>query len=398
MFNLTMKKILVNIIVLSAFSLQLVMSQEKPTASVYLLTCGPGTETYSLYGHSALRLVVPEENIDLVYNWGIFDFSTPGFAWKFARGRLQYMLGVTSYERFLQEYFLEERWVVYQKLNIGERETLELIRLIEENLKPENVSYKYDFFYDNCSTRIRDLIEKAVGGNLLYPPEKPPVELMTFRNHISRYQRNFPWLEVGIDLLLGSRTDRKASFRNSMFLPIELKDGLSQCHVRQEGKMVPLLSNPTLVVDFPPPAVKTSFFGSPLFILSLLTIVLIIVSGYFRQRKENDIIDIIVFSVFSILAVLMIFFNFFADHQQTKWNLNIIWLNPFILFCLVSLIFKKNRTVWFKLVFFLAVIFLALIVILPQAINHAFVPVIVVLILRSSVRTGFKWNPFSLPF
>lgn len=375
-----------------------IIAQEAPEAELYLLTCGPGTETYSIYGHSALRVVIPGKNSDTVYNWGVFDFSTSNFAWKFAKGRLKYSLGVSSYDRFLKEYFVEARWVVSQKLNIETDEIRKIFDLISENLKPENVSYKYDFFYDNCSTRIRDLIEKALADKMLYPPEKPSRELMTFRELIGKYEKGYPWLQLGTDLLIGSPADKKASFRNTMFLPLELKDGLSECLVRREGKMIPLLTDPVVVVDFPSPVAKERLLVSPLFILSLLLIAMIIITSALRTRKVNDIIDIVLFSVFSGLAVMMIFFNFFADHVETKWNLNIIWLSPFIFLCLISLILKKDWGAWFRVVFFLSAAFQAFIVILPQDINNASVPLILIIMLRSSIRAGFRWNPLTLPY
>lgn len=375
-----------------------IAAQEAPAAELYLLTCGPGTETYSIYGHSALRVVIPSNNSDMVYNWGVFDFATTNFAWKFAKGRLKYSLGVTSSDRFLREYFSEQRWVVSQKLNVENDEIRLISDLISENLKPENVSYKYDFFYDNCSTRIRDLIEKALGDGLVYPPEKPSRELLTFRSLIGKYEKGYPWLQFGTDLLIGSPADKKASFRNTMFLPLELKDGLSECLVRREGKMIPLLTDPVLVVDFPTPEAKEKLLASPLFILSLLLIAMIILTAAIRTRKANDIIDLILFSVFSVLAVLLIFFNFFADHIETKWNLNIIWLSPFLFICLVSLILKKDRSLWFRVVFFMTTAFLAFLVILPQDINNAFVPLILIIMLRSSIRSGFRWNPLTLPY
>ena len=139
-----------------------VRSQESRQAELYLLTCGPGTETYSVYGHSALRIVIPSSNTDIVYNWGVFDFATPNFVWKFAKGRLNYSLGAYSYERFLRDYLLEERWVVSQRLNLDSAAIASIFRLIEENLKPENISYRYDFYYDNVPKGPR-IIEKATG-------------------------------------------------------------------------------------------------------------------------------------------------------------------------------------------------------------------------------------------
>jgi len=377
---------------------QLLISQEIPKAEIYLLTCGPGTEIYSVYGHSALRILIPDKGTDLVYNWGVFDFDTPNFGWKFANGRLNYMLGVYPYERFLKDYFQEQRWVISQKFNIDGEETGKLFSLIADNLKPENIEYRYDFLYDDCSTRIRDLIEKAVGENLIYPPESPAKELKTFRYLTGEYEKGYPWTKLGIDLLLGSPTDKKASFRDRMFLPIDLKNGLSELLVRRNGKMIPLLTDPIIVLDFKSPVLKKALFTSPPFVFSYLIILLIIFTGLVQKKTYNTILDVGLFFVFSILAILMIFFNFFSEHNQLKWNLNIIWLNPFILVCLVSLLSGRNWMTWFRLVFFLSVLFLALLIILPQEINNAFVPLIIILILRSSVRAGFKWNPLTLPY
>ena len=170
-------------------------SQSGNDTLVYLLTCGTGTETYSIYGHSALRIVFNEKKRDWVYNWGVFDFDTPNFAWKFAKGRLDYMLAVEPMQSFLQVYFYEKRYVQSQRLNLTPAETAKLIALINENLKPENIKYRYDFFYDDCSTRIRDLIEKAVGEKLLYPPDtggKSP----TFRDMVGKYQDPFSMAEI----------------------------------------------------------------------------------------------------------------------------------------------------------------------------------------------------------
>jgi hypothetical protein len=165
-----MKKLLLISAFLLMLCLEQVYSQSASDTTIYLITCGPGTQTYSIYGHSAIRIVIPEKKSDMVYNWGVFDFNTPNFAWKFAKGRLDYMLIEESLPQFLGEYVYEKRYVYSQKLNINPQETERLVSLVKENLRPENAKYRYDFFYDNCSTRIRDIFEKSIGNNLLYPP------------------------------------------------------------------------------------------------------------------------------------------------------------------------------------------------------------------------------------
>jgi hypothetical protein len=160
--------------------------------------------------------------------------------------------------------------------------------------------------------------------------------------------------------------------------------------------MVPLVQNPEVILDFDPPVVSQWIVTFPSVVFSLLMIIILVLSGTVKSRKYNRIIDLILFSVYGILALLMIFFNFFTDHMQMKWNLNIIWLNPFILFCLVSLILNKAGTVWFRTLFYISAIFLVIHLLLPQEFNIAFIPLIVILLARSSVRSGFEWNPLSI--
>jgi hypothetical protein len=390
-----MKKKLFSIFFLFIIYLPGVFSQSVTDTVVYLLTCGPGTETYSIYGHSAIRIVISEKNSDTVYNWGVFDFSTPNFTWKFAKGRLDYMLGAVSVQSFLQSYQYEKRFVYSQRINIDADETEHLIALINENLKPDNIKYRYDFFYDDCSTRIRDLLEKSIGEKLLYPPAEKG-EFPTFRDMVGKYQNPFPWLKFGVDLIMGSPGDKKAAFRERMFLPIDMQNELSETVINRAGKMIPLLQNPDIILDFDPPAVRHKFLTSPVFVFTLFLIIVIFLSSWLKSKKISNLVDIVIFSVFSILTFLMIFFNFFTDHQQMKWNLNIIWLNPFILLCLITLILNKTGSVWFRIVFFISGAFLVLHLFLPQEFNNAFLPLVLILLIRSSVRAGFEWNPLTL--
>jgi hypothetical protein len=390
------KKILLFVILLCLISLKNGFSQSSADTLVYLLTCGPGTETYSVYGHSALRIVIPDKRIDTVYNWGVFEFDTPNFAWKFAKGRLDYMLIAESTKGFLSDYYYEKRYVFCQRINIDPDETKKLVSLINENLKPENIKYRYDFFYDDCTTRIRDLLEKSIGENLKYPPPESG-RIPTFRDMVSKYQNPYPWLNFGVDLIMGSTADKKAFFRDRMFLPIDMKDELSKTVIQRSEKRIPLLQNPVVLLNFEPPLVKQNFFISPPCIFTLVIILIIILAALIKNRKTIRIIDIIIYSVFSLLSILMIFFNFFTDHLQMTWNLNIIWLNPFIVVCLVMLLLNKTGTLWYRIVFYITAGFIVIHYILPQEFNIGFILLAIILLIRSSVRCGFDWNPLNLP-
>lgn len=390
-----MKKILfVFVFIILAGSANL-FSRVAETVSVYLITCGPGTATYSIYGHSALRIAIPERNSDLVYNWGVFDFATPNFVWKFAKGRLDYKLGVVSFDRFQQEYFLEQRWIQSQKINLEPDEINILFGLIAENLRPENLKYRYDFFYDDCSTRIRDLLEKSLGSKLTYPPDAKK-DVPTFRDMVGKYQRPFPWLKLGVDLIMGTPGEKKASFRDKMFLPLDMQEGLSEALINRNSRLIPLLRNPETVLDFDTPSVKQRFFISPVFVFSLLLILLIIFFALNKNKTAVKIADIAIFSIFSVLALLMIFFNFFTGHQQMKWNLNIIWLSPFVILCLAGLILNKEWQTWFRIVLALCILSFIIQLIVPDAFNQAFIPLLLILLLRTSARAGFSWNPLSV--
>jgi hypothetical protein len=391
-----MKKLFAIIFFLIAIFTEGLHSQTNQDTTFYLVTCAPGTETYSIYGHSAIRVLIQHLNSDTVYNWGVFDFNTPNFVWKFAKGRLNYLLDSCEFQRFIPEYYYEKRSVYIQRINIEPAEKKVLLSLIHENRLPQNRYYRYDFFYDDCSTRIRDLIEKAVGAKLTYPPDTQS-EKRTFRSMVGEYQRLYPWLKMGVDLIMGTPGEVKANFRDRMFLPLYLQKNLSQAVINHDDKMIPLLNNPETILQFDPPEVNSRFYTAPIFVFSLLFIALIMLSALYKKGKLMNVLDIILFGLFSVLSVLMIFFNFFTDHQQMKLNLNIIWFNPVIIICFFYLILKKIGEIWFRIVFYLSIIFIPMIIILPYAINNSFVPVLLILMLRSSVRGRFSWNPLFVP-
>jgi hypothetical protein len=388
------KKYLIIILALLVFG-QPICAQIENDTTVYLLTCNPGTEVYIIYGHTALRVVDNYSGTDIVYNWGVFDFSTPNFAWKFAKGRLNYILESGTMNNFLRKSFYDEQGVISQKINLEPQDVRKLLELINENLKPENVKYRYDFFYDNCATRIRDILEKATDGKIHYPADNA-LESKTLRRMIGEYQKPYHWLDFGINLALGLPSDKKASFREKMFLPFELQKCLSATVISTDGRMVPLLQNPEILVNYDIPVVKSTAIFTPEVTFAAVLILLLIFIPFIRKKTILNSVDIFIFFVFSILAGFMLFFNFFTDHHATKMNLNIIWLNPFVIFCLISLALNKADVVWFRFVFFISILFLVINMILPQYFSVAVIPACLILAVRSSARSAFAWNPFTI--
>lgn len=385
-----MMKNTIFILLLSLLSLNLFPAPQS-RLEVYMLTCSPGTESYSIYGHSALRVVNPETGSDLVYNWGVFDFSTPNFNYKFARGRLNYMLGIYPYNRFLQEYFQEGRSVWSQRVNFDARETDLLMELLNENAKPENVYYRYDFFMDNCATRIRDLFEKVGGKSLVYPDyqgQKSP----TYRERLQELQSGYPWLDMGIDLLLGTPGDNDCDYRGSMFLPEYLKDNLALAKLSDEEGEHPLLGEVVTVLEFDHPSLKLPFYSQAWFFLSIVFLLVFIFTFSVKSKILQTGFDLLFFLFMSLLAFLMIFTNYLTEHIAMGNNFNMVWLNPMMPIALYA-VFRRESLLWFwRTQIALSLFFMLLIAIIRQSLNPAFIPVILILVSRSYYRltTSFR--------
>ncbi len=378
-----MKKLLSLFLLLSSFVST--YCQDSSSVDIYLLTCAPGTESYSIYGHSALRVVDQQKGSDLVYNWGVFDFSTPNFNYKFARGRLDYMLGIYTYNRFLQEYFYEQRSVWSQKINFDTTSKQILLSLLNENAKPENIYYRYDFFMDNCATRIRDLIEEAAGEKLVYP-DNSDIKYPTYRERLQEFQYGYTWLDMGIDLLIGSPGDTVCGFRGSMFLPLYLKDNMAEATLRNENKSVPLLEPVASVLDYDPPNLKLRFYSESWFLMALLFIAVFIFTFRVRNRFAQTAFDVVFFISMSVLAFLMVFTNYLTDHAAMGENFNMVWLNPLMPIALYA-IFLKEPLKWFwRTQIVLTISFMILILFIRQTVNPAYIPVMLILMSRAYYR------------
>lgn len=372
-------------------------SATPPSIEIYLITCGAGDEAYSAWGHSALRIVDHNVGTDWVYNWGVFDFNTKHFIWKFARGRLNYMLAVNQYSDFIESYKEENRWVASQQLNLRADEIDKLMVLLQRNLQPENRYYLYDFLYDNCATRIRDIIEDAVGTKLLYPPSSLDNESLSFDEKVHEYVRYMPWLKFGIDLALGKEMNKETSFRSRMFLPDDLSYGFTRMEINYGiTTKVPLSNSPITIVDATTDKTTSSIFNSivfsPISIFALLFVVVLILSLTLKNKKAIRAMDITIFSIYSLLAVMMIFFNFFTDHIETKGNWDIIWLNPFIIVSLFAIIFNKDFSGCFKIVLLLNLCYSAVVLMFPSM-DKAILPLALIISTRCLAHTEIRGMP-----
>jgi hypothetical protein len=349
------------------------------SADVYLITCAPGTESYSIYGHTALRITFRGSGFDMAYNWGIFDFSTPNFVYRFAKGKLDYMLGAYAYEDFLREYFLEGRAVWSQKLNLSNPEKERLFSLIDENLKPENVKYRYDFFFDNCATRVRDIIARSASDKVIFPVLE---KKKSFRQLIDPYQKVIPWLDFGADLLLGLQADRKATSSDEMFLPVYLKDNMLNTYIVHDGVQERLTEPPLTVLDIPPSAGAGKGAWVPQAVLYVILLLVLLITFVFRKPAIEKALDIFLYLVYSLLAVVLVFTNLFSEHDALHYNMLVIAINPLIPVLFVYLLTRKKAVLLSRIAFVMSALWLPATIVAGQGINPALIPLVIIILVR----------------
>jgi hypothetical protein len=370
------------VVLLGLFCISQVQAQNY---QISLITCDPGDELYSTFGHSAIRVLDTESGRDLVFNYGTFDFSTPFFYVKFTQRTLDYQLALTTFEQFLYEYNYFRRSVREQVLDLNQEQTTEIIDFLRTNYQPENRKYRYDFFYDNCATRIRDLMETVLGDNLKW--NEPEVnEVKTFRNLIDEYVYPLPWSDLGIDLALGAVIDQPATEREKLFLPDYLAAAFGRATVVGDGPGRSLVREENVIYDFPERTGNINFFLSPYFLFWTLAILIGIVTiiGFQRRRLYLGL-DIALLCAMGILGVLVAYLWFFTDHSQTKSNWNILWAFPLHLVGVYGLL-KVKRWVRNYLLFSLILTDLALVLWIfgVQSFHASILPLLLALILRTS--------------
>lgn len=349
-------------------------SQLSEQSKFYLLTCEVGDEVYTQFGHSALRIVDPGSNMDVTFNWGMFEFSDDpvDFNYKFAKGRLPYYMDVSETKYFLGEYAYFKREVRQQELNLTFDQKNKIWELLEINARPENLHYQYDFFFDNCATRIRDVFENALGDGLKWGTH-PEANEHTFREMIDVGFQSHPWLDFGIDLVLGYKIDQKVNNENLMFNPFYMEEIFATSQVRINGQMQNLVIAEEVIV---PGVVRTEGHEGWFTPVAMTVIILIItlVFAFFRLNTLLRTWASILFLFTGILGIVLFFMWFQTDHAATKGNLNLLWANPLWLVMLVLIWIKKWQSRLASTYLYLSLGMLALVLfflMLPQEFHPA---------------------------
>ena len=386
-----MKQFLLLVCILLTFSKldaqQVIISD---SAVVSLITCSPGEEVYSKFGHTAIRVKDKTNNVDVVFNYGIFSFETEHFYYKFIKGETDYQLGIYETNYFLPEYAERNSMVWEQVLNLSSAEKKNLVATLLENYEPQNRVYRYNFVFDNCSTRPRDKITGSVNGYIRYHQTSEPA---TFRRWVGDYVGTDTWLKFGIDLLFGIDADAIASQKNSQFLPEVLMSDFQEAEiVSLDGKARKLVEkSATVLIDKKPVELHSSFFDfllKPLAVsLFLLALGILITLLDIKYRKHNKIFDSIILFITGVAGIIAFYLMVFSSHPLVTANLNVLWINPLNLVAAFLIWVKPLR----KIMFVCGILNLGLLAatlitfsLSIQSFNLAAFPIIVLLILRSA--------------
>ncbi len=347
-------------------------------STISVITCDSGEELYAAFGHTAIRVTDSISHLDVIFNYGTFDFNTPNFYLKFINGKLNYKLSAYKFKYFLPEYFKEKRSVIEQKLQLSSVDKQKVYDALVENYQPENRDYKYDFFYDNCATRVFFIIKNSIESTLSINYQE---NNLTFREHLHFYLINSPWTETGLNLLLGVKADQIPNTEEATFLPYYLMSIWDRTQVENKA----LVSSKKTLLDFSDIPKSKAFWLTPeVFFWLLLVIIALFTVVEFKGKKRFKIIDTVLFIFTGFIGLLLAYLWFITDHQVPKVNLNLLWAIPFSLI----LPFLPKRKVYRGILNYQLIsliIFIAGWFWLPQTFPQATLPFAIVLLLRTTL-------------
>jgi hypothetical protein len=335
----------------------------------------------------------PAADMDIVFNYGIFDFNKSDFIYRFAKGETDYKLAAGYFENFFAEYQMRGSGITEQVLNLTPEEKNKIWELLQINALPENATYRYNFFYDNCATRPAALIENCVTGKVAYHHE--PAH-KTFRELINFFMRNQPWLVFGCQLALGSPADRAVTLHEELFLPLLLEKAFDGATVVSPGGQErPLISAKNILLKSQPEAVEKTVLTPFAVSLACLFLTLLITFWEWRKKAYCFPVDCILFTLAGLSGAVLFFLAFVSEHPATWPNWLLIGLHPFHLLGVVLFAVKKpeKAAYYFHFINFAALtLMLAGWHFIPQHFHIALIPLIACLWMRSGRYVWLKYN------
>jgi hypothetical protein len=326
-------------------------------AEISVLTIGAGASLNDAFGHSGFRVKDKVKGIDLVFNYGVYDFQAENFYLKFAQGKLDYLIGLNYYEDFFESYIAQNRTIQEQLLRLSFEEKQSLFDYLINNMKPENRRYLYDFFYDNCATKITDVLQIVTINEIVFHNSKN-YKAKTFRTLIHENLNRNSWGCFGIDLALGSVIDKKATANQHMFLPKNIYTFYEDATVGNGVKK--LVKESKLLYKKRDSKEPSNFVTSPLMVFGVIGFfILFITYKDFKKKRQSTWLDVTLFIITGVLGILILLLWFATDHTGTHQNYNLLWAFAFNIFVLKQF-FKEKPSTWFVKYLKLLVIMLCL--------------------------------------
>jgi len=356
-FKITLFSLLLSFTI--GFSQSLPLSKD---AKISVLTCGLGNESYSFFGHTAIRVADPENNIDVVYNYGNFDFRTPNFVAKFAKGDLQYSVGVASFSDFIEEYNYDKRSVFEQELLISNDLKQKLFDKLNSTLASEDRYYTYKFIDKNCTSMVVDIINTTLGENVVV--KKGDTDI-TYRSILFPYFDGHFYEKLGTSIIFGTKVDQLGT---KIFLPFELKESLEKTTFQNK----PLAGKTKTFLNFEKET-PMSWWNNIYTYLFILAFVIL---------AHNKTVDKIYLLILSLMGIFFVIMGFYSLHHELAMNYNILLFSPLLLILLFfSMVKNKKWTYRFSalhLIFLIVYLFYMinkahLLIVLPMIITSGFV-------------------------
>lgn len=313
--------------------------QLSATAEVSIITAGPGKVLYEGFGHSTIR--IKDADFDVAYNYGIFDFDAPNFYLNFTKGKLLYKLQSYPFHYFVRGYQNDKRWIKEQVLNLSSEEKQQFYEYLENNAKPENATYLYDPFYNNCASILREITETILKDKVTFNENHIPNK-QSFRQLMNTEIYWNTWGSFGINLALGSKLDKIASAKEYMYLPDYVYEGFNNANVLRDGKSEKLIKNDRFILNFKELTITSSFFNPMVIFTIFMFIGLLITLKDFKRKKRTKWFDFILFFTTGLIGLLIVFMWFFTDHSTAPNNFNFLW--AFAPNLIVAFYIKSEKT------------------------------------------------------
>lgn len=353
-------------------------------SEVSIVTAGPGTELYEAFGHSAIRIKDPVLQLDLIYNYGMFDFDQPNFYSNFTKGKLLYKLARYDFKYFLASNNSNKRWVKQQVLNLNQQQKQAYFIYLEKNALPENATYFYDPYFNNCATKLRDITAEILGNKVDFKADTIE-ENKSFRQLMNKEIPWNTWGSFGINLALGSKLDTKRDFKNYMYLPDYVYTVFKNSMVTIKNQPEKLVKREDIILDFKELEQEISIFNPLLVFSSIALLGLFITYKDFKNKKRTKWLDAALLFSTGILGVLIVFLWFFTNHSTTPNNFNFLWAfapNLLIAFLVLKNQPKKWLHFYFKFLLILLILMPVLWILEVQLFSTSIIPLLILLFVR----------------